>query len=110
MSKEEKEKKTRKRLIEPFRRWFSKRSKLLSIRVVRNCFLVAFGVLVISYIFEVTRIIVTGDMPLLEGSITNGLAVILLTACLFFMRLMMPTEMETVFKMLGFKEKDEKEK
>jgi len=82
-----------------------KRKKWLTKRAFRNCFLISVGVFIISTIFELTRITITAQLPFPENVLFAMLAVLVLTAWLWFMGFMSPEYMETAFAMIGFQRK-----
>lgn len=84
-----------------------KRRKWLTIRAFRNCFLVSVGVVIISYLFELTRMIISAKLPFPQSILFGLFGLMFLTAWLWILGFLYPEYIETAFTMLGFKEKEE---
>ena len=84
-----------------------KRRKWLSWKTFVKCLFISAGVLIIATIFEFAKGVVTSNLPPLEKT-WYLLSMWFLLACLLLLYgLLSPELMEAVFKMLGYKEKEE---
>ena len=88
--------------LEKRRKWLSRKT------FVKSLFISA-GVLIIAAIFEFAKGVVTSNLPILEKTGYLLYMWLLLTCILLLYGLLSPELMEAVFKMLGYKEEEEKE-
>ena len=102
MSKEKRNRKRNKWLTE-------KRKKWLTQRAFRNCMLVSIGILIISVFFDLAREVYFTELPFPERLLSIWFALILMAVGLWILGFLFPDSMETIFNMLGFKEKEEKQ-
>ena len=90
------------RIPEKYKKWFTKKAWL-------NCLRVTVALFVIVWLFELARYVVLSEFATLwQKSLFLILMGFFFTFTLWFLALISPEVIETVFGMLGFKEKEEK--
>jgi len=85
-----------------------KRKKWLRKRKILNCLFLSGAILVIATLFEIAQIVVTSNLPMIEKTLYVLFMWLFLAGFILLSGLMSPELMETIFGMLGFKEKADK--
>lgn len=85
-----------------------KRKKWLTKRAFFNCMLISIGIFIISIFFDLARKIFYAELPSPYRLFYIWFALLIMAVGLWILGLLFPEYMETVFTMLGFKEKEEK--
>lgn len=87
-----------------------KRKKWLSKKVILNCFLLAFAIIVIALFFGIAQLVVSPGLPMTERALFLFIVWGILSALIWFVGFTNPDIAKIVFKMLGFEDQDQEEK
>jgi len=85
-----------------------KRRKWLRWSTFRNCLYLSGAIMVIATIFEIAQSVVNSNLPTIEKTLYILFMWFILGVLILFFGLLSPELMETVFDMLGFKDKEDK--
>jgi len=97
------------KLSEKIKNALARRRKWLKARAFLNCMLVSMGVLFVSYIFELTHMIIveTREVTFPFNLFYFWVAWLLFSSMLWVLSFLFPDMMEVFFKMLGFESNKE---